>query len=78
MSSQEDTGDVSPSQASQRERLRLDDCEMEIGGCGKKNPKDQFMTIDLVFKFTDDPNPRVVGEFFSHFGPSRVCAPAPP
>ena len=63
MSSQDDMGDETSSQASQRERLRLDDCEMEIGSCGKKDPKDQFMTLDLVFKFPDDPNPRVVGEF---------------
>ena len=63
MSSQEDMGDDSPSQASERERLRLDDCEMEIGGYGKRDVKDMFMTLDLVFKFTDDPNPRVVGEF---------------
>ena len=63
MSSQDDIGDESLSQASQRERLRLDDCEMEIGSCGKKDPSDQFMTLDLVFTFTDDPNPKVVGEF---------------
>ena len=64
MSSQEDMEDDPTSPASGKERLRLDDCEMEIGSCGKKNPLDQFMTIDLVFKFSDDPHPRVVGEHF--------------
>ena len=35
---------------------------MKIGSCGKRDIKDQFMMIDLVFKFSDNANPKVVGE----------------
>ena len=52
-----------PSQKKREERVwNLKDCKMEIGSCGKKDDKDQYMTLDLVFKFLDEPNPRVVGE----------------
>ena len=36
---------------------------MYVGACGKKNTKDQCMTLDLVFKFDDEPSPKVVGKY---------------
>ena len=43
---------------------KLKDCVMEISSIGKKDAsKDDFMTIDLIFKFDDDPIPKVVGEY---------------
>ena len=42
----------------------LKDCTMEVVSVGKKDPvKDEYMTIDLVFTFPDNPTPKVVGEF---------------
>ena len=60
--------DFPPSQSdpssNPRERVwKLKDAKMEIGSCGKKNDKDPFMTLDLVFKFDDEQNTKVVGEF---------------
>ena len=53
-----------PSQdPSKKERVwKLKDGTMEIASCGKKEEKHQFMTLDLVFKFDDEPNNQVVGE----------------
>ena len=51
----------SPSQADKKERVwKLKDGKMEIGSCGKKNEKDPFMTLDLVFKFDEEQNTKVV------------------
>ena len=60
-----------PSQSnSSEERVwKLKDCEMKIGSCGKRDPKDQFMTIDLVFRFSDNPNSKVVGEYTNQCSP---------
>ena len=42
---------------------KLKDCSMEIVSVGKKDPiKDEFMTLDLVFKFPNNPIPQVVGK----------------
>ena len=58
----QDTGHSSQGNQEDRE-FKLKDCIMEIVSVGKKDPlKDEFMTIDLVFKFEDDPVPKVVGE----------------
>ena len=45
-----------PSQSTKREERvwKLKDCDMKIGSCGKRDIKDQFMMIDLVFKFSDN------------------------
>ena len=53
-----------PNESTSREEKvwKLKDCEMTIGSCGKRDTKDQFMMIDLVFKFSDNANPKVVGE----------------
>ena len=53
-----------PSQSTKREERvwKLKDCDMKIKSCGKRDIKDQFMMIDLVFKFSDNANPKVVGE----------------
>ena len=40
----------------------LKDCTMEIASMGKKDSKDEFMTIDLIFKMDDDPTPKIVGK----------------
>ena len=50
-----------PAEKEERE-WRLKDCTMEIASMGKKDPKDEFMTIDLVFKMDDEPVPKVVGK----------------
>ena len=36
---------------------------MYVGACGKKNTRDQCMTLDLVFQFDDEPSPKVVGKY---------------
>ena len=39
----------------------LVDGTMEVKSYGKKSESDLFMTIDLEFRFDDEPNPKVVG-----------------
>ena len=42
----------------------LRDGTMEVISIGKRDAqKDEYMTIDLVFKMDDDPTPKAVGEF---------------
>ena len=36
---------------------------MTVGAHGKKTSHDKFMTLDLIFRFEDDPNPKLVGTF---------------
>ena len=57
------SGPPPSSQGKEEKEWKLKGCDMEIGGIGKKDPKkDEFMTIDLIFRFEDIPTPRVVGE----------------
>ena len=54
----------SQSDSSKKERVwKLKGGDMYVGSCGKKNDRDPCMTLDLVFKFDDEPSPKVVGEF---------------
>ena len=56
-------GNVSSQGRQEDTEWKLKDCVMEVASIGKKDAsKDEFMTIDLIFKFTEDPIPKVVGE----------------
>jgi hypothetical protein len=53
---------------SKKERVwKLKDGKMEISSCGKKNERDPFMSIDMVFKFDDEPSSQVVGELHQSY-----------
>lgn len=55
-------GQASQGQEKEEKELVLKDCTMEVVSVGKKDPmKDEFMTIDLVFTFPDNPTPKSVG-----------------
>lgn len=54
----------SQSDSSKKERVwKLKGGTMYVGACGKKNTRDQCMTLDLVFQFDDEPSPKVVGKY---------------
>ena len=40
---------------------RIVDGTMEVKSYGKKCDSDLYMTIDLEFRFDDEPNPKTVG-----------------
>ena len=62
MSGSNSQGPGNPPQDKEEREWTLKDCTMEIASMGKKDPKDEFMTIDLIFKLEDDPTPKVVGK----------------
>jgi hypothetical protein len=54
-----------PASGSKAQKLwRLQDGSMTIGAIGKRSKKDEFMTLDLIFKMDNDPISKVVGEFY--------------
>lgn len=40
----------------------LKDCDMKVVGLGKRDQKDDFMTLSLSFQFEENPHPKTVGE----------------
>ena len=55
-----------PASGSKKEKLwKLEDGSMTIGAIGKRSEKDAFMTLDLLFKFNNNPNSKVVGEILT-------------
>lgn len=54
-----------PASGSKTQKLwKLADGSMTIGAIGKRSNKDEFMTLDLIFKMDNDPISKVVGEFY--------------
>ena len=55
-----------PASGSKKEKLwKLQDGSMTIGAIGKRSEKDAFMILDLLFKFDNDPNSKVVGKILT-------------
>ena len=69
MSSQLDQIDSSQAtqQYEEKQWVLKDGIQMKVGNYYKKTTEDKFRTLDLVFRFEGDPNPKIVGKLTLFF-----------
>ena len=72
MSSSSSQPSQSLSDKQEEEEWKLKDCSMEVVNIGKRDAKDEFMTIDLIFRFHENPAPIAVGKCVLRVGVGAV------